>query len=234
MSNKSRKLIVPVGAMAFSSLFLMGLPVSADTAAERLDDAATVLSDVMSTPDKGIPSDLLDDAHCIIIVPSVKKAAFIVGGKYGRGFAVCRNGRNTAWGAPAAVRMEGGSVGWQIGGSETDVIMLVMSDSGMKSLMQSKFTLGGAAEVAAGPVGRTSTAETDAGMKSKILSWSRSRGVFAGVSLGGSTLRNDLDTNREIYGKRLHNSQILMQHVKPPASASKLMGELNRYSRRQG
>ncbi len=234
MLNKSRNLIVPVGAMAFSSLFLMGLPVLADTAAERLDAAATVLSEVMSTPDKGIPKDLLDDAHCIIIVPSVKKAAFIVGGKYGRGFAVCRNGRNTAWGAPAAVRMEGGSIGWQIGGSETDVIMLVMNDSGMKSLMESKFTLGGAAEVAAGPVGRTSTAETDAGMRSKILSWSRSRGVFAGVSLGGSTLRNDVDTNQEMYGKRLHNRQILMQHVKAPASASKLLGELNRYSKRQG
>ena len=234
MLNKRRSLIGPVGVTAVSSLFLMGLPLFADTAAERLDDAATVLSEVMSTPDKGIPKDLLDDAHCIVIVPSVKKAAFIVGGKYGRGFAVCRNERNTAWGAPAAVRMEGGSVGWQIGGSETDVIMLVMSKSGMKSLMETKFTLGGAAEIAAGPVGRTSTAETDAGMRSKILSWSRSHGAFAGVSLGGSTLRNDVDTNQEMYGKRLHNRQILMQPVKSPASASKLRAELNHYSKHEG
>jgi SH3 domain-containing YSC84-like protein 1 len=126
MSDKSRHPRVPVGVMVVSSLFLMGLPALANTVAERLDDAAAVLSEVMSTPDKGIPRDLLDDAHCIIIVPGVKKAAFIVGGKYGRGFAVCRNAPNTACGAPAAVRMEGGSVGWQIGGSETDVVMLVM------------------------------------------------------------------------------------------------------------
>lgn len=212
----------------------MGLPAFADTSAERLDEAATVFSEVMSTPDKGIPMDLLEEAHCIIIVPSVKKAAFVVGAKYGRGFAVCRNAQNSAWGAPAAVRMEGGSVGWQIGGSETDVIMLVMNKSGMKSLMDSKFTLGGAAEVAAGPVGRNSSAETDAGLRSKILSWSRSRGVFAGVSLGGSTLRNDVDANQEMYGKRLHSRQILMQNVKPPASASKLLDELNHYSKHEG
>lgn len=216
-----------------AGLFLIGLPVWADTSAERLDDAAGVLSEVMGTPDKGIPKELLEDAHCIVIVPSVKKAAFIVGGKYGRGFVVCRNSRNRGWGPPAAVRMEGGSVGWQIGGSETDVILLVMNASGMKSLMDSKFTLGGAAEVAAGPVGRTASAETDAKLKTKILSWSRSRGVFAGVSLGGSTLRNDLDANKELYGKPLHNRQILMQNVKSPASASKLLDLLKQYSKHE-
>ncbi len=216
-----------------SGLFLIALPVWADTSAERLDDAAGVLSEVMGTPDKGIPKELLEDAHCIVIVPSVKKAAFIVGGKYGRGFVVCRNSRNHGWGAPAAVRMEGGSVGWQIGGSETDVILLVMNASGMKSLLDSKFKLGGAAEVAAGPVGRTASAETDAKLKTKILSWSRSRGVFAGVSLGGSTLRNDLDANKELYGKPLHNRQILMQNVKSPASASKLLDLLKQYSKHE-
>lgn len=225
---------MPLGVRTLSSLFLMGFPASADTVAERLDDAATVLSEVMSTPDKGIPKYLLDDAHCIVIVPSVEKAAFFVSGKYGRGFAVCRNAPNSAWGAPAAVRMEGGSVRWQIGASETDVIMLVMNKSGMKSMLESKFTLGGAAEVAAGPVGWNSIAETDAGMRPKLLSWSRSRGAFAGVFLGGSTLRNDVDTNQEMYGKRLHNRQILMQPIKPPASASKLLGELNRYSKHEG
>ena len=128
------------------------------------------------------------------------------------------------------MRRDGGSVGWQIGGSETDVILLVMNQSGMKSLLDSKFKLSAAAEVAAGPVGRTASAETDAKMKTKILSWSRSRGVFAGVSLGGSTLRNDLDANKELYGKPLHNSQILMQNVKSPASASKLLDLLKQYS----
>ncbi len=130
--------------------------------------------------------------------------------------------------------MEGGSVGWQIGGSETDVILLVMNESGMRSLLDSKFKLGGTAEVAAGPVGRTASAETDAKMKTKILSWSRSSGVFAGVSLGGSTLRNDLDANKELYGKRLNNRQILMQKVKAPASASKLLDLLNHYSKHEG
>jgi len=219
--------------LALSTMFLTGLSAWADTAAERLDESATVLSEVMGAPDQGIPQDLLEDAHCVIIVPSVKKAAFIIGGKYGRGFAVCRNQRNTGWGAPAAIRMEGGSIGWQVGGSETDVIMLLMNKSGMESLMESKFTLGGAAEVAAGPVGRKSTAETDAKMSAKILSYSRSRGIFAGVSLGGATLRNDLDSNKELYGKRLNNRDILMQKVKPPASASKLLTLLSRYSKHE-
>jgi lipid-binding SYLF domain-containing protein len=214
-------------------MFLMDLSAWADTAAERLDESATVLSEVMEAPDQGIPQDLLEDAHCVVIVPSVKKAAFIIGGKYGRGFAVCRNERNTGWGAPAAIRIEGGSIGWQVGGSETDVIMLVMNKSGMESLMESKFTLGGAAEVAAGPVGRKSTAETDAKMSAKILSYSRSRGIFAGVSLGGATLRNDLDSNKELYGKRLNNREILMQKVKAPAAASKLLMLLSRYSKHE-
>lgn len=234
MLIKKTSMLKPIGVLAVSGIFLIGLPVWADTSAERLDDAAGVLSEVMGSPDKGIPQELLEDAHCIVIVPSVKKAAFIVGAKYGRGFVVCRNSRNNGWGAPAAVRMEGGSVGWQIGGSETDVILLIMNASGMKSLMDSKFTLGGAAEVAAGPVGRTASAETDAKMKTKILSWSRSNGVFAGVSLGGSTLRNDLDANKELYGKPLHNRQILMQNVKSPAAASKLLDLLKHYSKHEG
>jgi len=219
--------------LALSTMFLMDLSAWADTAAERLDESATVLSEVMEAPDQGIPQDLLEDAHCVVIVPSVKKAAFIIGGKYGRGFAVCRNERNTGWGAPAAIRIEGGSIGWQVGGSETDVIMLVMNKSGMESLMESKFTLGGAAEVAAGPVGGKSTAETDAKMSAKILSYSRSRGIFAGVSLGGATLRNDLDSNKELYGKRLNNREILMQKVKAPAAASKLLMLLSRYSKHE-
>jgi lipid-binding SYLF domain-containing protein len=222
-----------IGLMALSGLFLTGFSLRADTAAERLDAAATVFSEVMQAPDQGIPQDLLEDAHCVVIVPGVKKAAFLIGGKYGKGFAVCRHGNEPGWGAPAAVRIEGGSIGWQVGGSESDVIMLVMNQRGMDRLLQSKFTLGGSAEAAAGPVGRSSSAQTDAKLTAKILEWSRSRGVFAGISLGGATLRNDLDTNNELYGKHLHNRDILMKRLPPPAGAERLLDLLNKYSRRE-
>jgi lipid-binding SYLF domain-containing protein len=209
-------------------------PAYADTGAERLTSSADVLKEIMDAPDKGIPQNLLDDAYCVVIVPSVKKLAFGFGGKYGRGFATCRRTNRAGWGAPAAVRLEGGSFGFQIGGSETDVVMLVMSADGMQHLLESKFTLGGSAAVAAGPVGRDVSAKTDAQMSAKILTYSRSRGVFAGLSLGGATLRNDLDTNKELYGKNLQNKEILLQNVKPPASADQLVTELNRYSHVQG
>ena len=156
-----------------------------------------VLDEILSAPDKGIPDDLLDKAYCVVVVPGVKKIAFGVGAKYGRGFISCRDlAHHTGWGAPGAVRMEGGTLGFQIGASETDVVMLVMNESGMRRLLQSKFTLGAKAGVAAGPVGRTASAETDARLTAGILSWSRSRGVFAGLSVGGATLRNDLDQNQ--------------------------------------
>jgi lipid-binding SYLF domain-containing protein len=219
-----------IGGLALSGLLLMQIPAQGSTATERLDTAATVFEEIMATPDRGIPQDLLQDAHCIVIVPGVKKAAFLIGGKYGKGFAVCRKADRAGWGAPAAVRMEGGSIGWQAGGSETDVIMLVMNQRGMDRLMESKFTLGGSVEAAAGPVGRTSSAQTDAKMTAKILEWSRSRGVFAGVSLGGATLRNDLDTNRELYGKRFHTRDIVVGRASAPHAAKKLLELLNKYS----
>ena len=192
-----------------------------------------MLKEILGAPDQGIPRGLLDDAHCIVIIPGMKTAAFLVGGKYGRGFAVCRREKRSGWGAPAAVRIEGGSFGFQIGASETDVVMLIMNRRGMDKLLQSRFTLGGAAEVAAGPVGRTSTAETDAALTAKILSWSRSRGVFAGVSLQGATLRQDLDENEELYGHRVTNKQIVMQRMRAPAAASEMLAVLNRHSRRE-
>src|SRR6266849_2854204 len=145
---------------------------------KRLEESATVFSEIMATPDKGIPQDLLAKAHCIVIVPGLKKGALIVGGKYGKGYLSCRNKSGVGWSAPGTVRIEGGSVGFQIGGSETDVVMLVMNQRGADKLLSSKFTLGAEGEVAAGPVGRHSTAETDALMRAEILSWSRSRGVF--------------------------------------------------------
>jgi lipid-binding SYLF domain-containing protein len=199
---------------------------------KRLEEAAAVFSEIMATPDKAIPQDLLEKAHCIVIVPGVKKGAFIVGGKYGKGYLSCRNKSGGRWSAPATVRMEGGSVGFQIGGSETDVIMLVMNERGADRLLSSKFTLGGEGEVAAGPVGRTATAETDAYMRAEILSWSRSRGVFAGISLQGATLRQDLDDNATLYGKNLENREIVTKGVAPPAAAAKLLGLLNKYSPR--
>jgi lipid-binding SYLF domain-containing protein len=213
--------------------YLRGAPMLADTVTERLDESATVLKQIMDAPDQGIPQDLLEKANCVVIVPGVKKRAFLVGAKYGKGFMTCRNKRNSGWGAPAAVRMEGGSFGFQIGASETDVVMLVMEPSGRNALLKSKFTLGGDVSVAGGPVGRSSSAETDAQMKAKILSYSRSRGAFAGIALNGATLREDLDDNRELYGKALTNRQIINGHVSPPASASELISTLNRLSRHE-
>ena len=165
------KLVIAAGLALTTSL------LAVDKApAKRLVEAAAVLSEVMAAPDKGIPQDLLEKAHCIVIVPSLKTAAFVIGGKYGKGYLSCRNHNAPGWSAPATVRIEGGSVGFQIGGSTADLIMLVMSERGADKLLSSKFTLGGEGEVAAGPVGRTATAETDLKMRAEILSWSRSRG----------------------------------------------------------
>lgn len=200
---------------------------------DRLDDAAALFNEIMSTPDRSIPQDLLNKSHCIILVPGLKKGGFVVAAKYGRGFATCRGASGQGWGPPGAVRIEGGSVGLQIGVSSTDLILLVMNERGMKRLLTTKFTLGGDASVAAGPVGRDATAQTDALMTAEILSWSRSHGVFAGVSLDGSTLRNDVDVNAELYGQRWENKQILSSGLPVPASAGKLIAALNKYSPRE-
>ena len=198
--------------------------------ADRLDDAASVISEIMATSDKGIPQDLLDKSQCIVIVPGLKKGAFIVGGKYGKGFVNCRKEGGEGWTAPASIRVEGGSFGFQIGGAETDVVLLIMNERGMKKLLSSKFTLGAEGEVAAGPVGRDATAQTDALMHAEILSWSRSRGVFAGVSLQGATLREDLDDNKELYGQGYANQDILNGKVPTPPAAARLNSLLDKYS----
>lgn len=200
---------------------------------QRLDESATVFSEVMATPDKGIPQDLLANARCIVIVPSVKTAAFVIGGKYGKGYLSCRNKGGAGWSAPGTVRIEGGSVGFQIGGSETDLIMLVMNQGGADKLLSSKFTLGGEGSVAAGPVGRTATAQTDLQMHAEILSWSRSQGLFAGLALEGATLRQDLDDNATLYGRKLENREIVTTGVRPPRSAMRLLDLLNKYSHRE-
>jgi len=201
---------------------------------ERLNHATEVFQEIMAAPDKGIPQDLLDKSQCIVVVPGMKKAAFIIGGKYGRGFFSCRAKSGHSWTGPAAIRVEGGSFGFQIGGSETDVIMLVMNQRGAERLLSSKFTLGGDASVAAGPVGRTATAETDAYLTAEILTYSRARGLFAGVSLSGATLRQDLDSNEALYGKKLTNKDIITGGAAAPASASKFVAILTKYSSRKG
>ncbi len=201
-----------------------------DDATKRLDDAATVFSEVMQSPDKAIPRDLLTKAHCIAIVPGLKTAAFGVGAKYGKGYLSCRSKGAVGWSAPGAIRIEGGSVGFQIGGSSTDLIMLVMSEQGADKLLASQFTVGAQGSAAAGPVGRTATAQTDAQLRADILSWSRAKGLFAGVALEGATLRQDLDDNAALYGKQLENRDIVTKGVRPPAAATKLITLLNRYS----
>jgi SH3 domain-containing YSC84-like protein 1 len=200
---------------------------------ERLDDSASLFSEIMGTPDRSIPQDLLEKSYCIVLVPDLKKAAFGVGGKYGRGFALCRATSGTGWGPPAAIRIEGGSIGFQIGVSSSDVVMLVMNERGMQKLSSSKFTIGADANAAAGPVGRNASAQTDAYMHAEILSWSRSKGLFAGVSLDGATLRNDLDENEMLYGQRWTSKQILGSGATIPESASKLIAVLNKYSMRE-
>ena len=213
-----------------TTLALTPLLAQDNEPAKRLDDAAIVFSEVMAAPDKGIPQDLLEKAHCIVIVPDLKTAAFVVGAKYGKGYLSCRNKGGAGWSAPGTVRIEGGSVGFQIGASSTDLIMLVMSERGADKLLDSKFTLGGEGSVAAGPVGRTVTAQTDAQMRADILSWSRSQGLFAGVALEGATLRQDLDDNATLYGKKLENRDIVTKGVRAPKAAGKLIALLNRYS----
>ena len=205
----------------------------AETALDRLKEATTVFNEIMATPEKGIPEELLGKAECVIIIPGMKSGAIGIGGKYGRGYAVCRK-PSAGWGAPAAMRVEGGSFGFQIGGQSTDVLMLVMNDRGMQHLLKSKFTLGGDASVAAGPVGRQTSANTDASMGAEILSWSRSRGLFAGVALQGATLRNDDEGNNELYGKNLTSKEILTTDVTPPSDGQPLLAALSRYSSTPG
>ena len=225
--------------MKLKSLVLMALSASLlsaasePDAAKRLTVAAESFKEVMGIPDKSIPQQLLEKAQCIVIVPDLKKGAFIIGAKYGKGFVSCRKKDGVGWSAPGSIRVEGGSFGLQIGGTETDVFMLVMNEKGMDRLLSTKFTLGGDATAAAGPVGRSTQAETDAAMSAEILTWSRARGLFAGISLSGATLREDEDWNRELYGKAVKNREVVTGNTAPPKAAAELMTELNKYSSRK-
>lgn len=213
------------------TLLSFAIPASAENANERLKEASEVVRELMDAGDSGIPQELLEKAHCAVVIPGAKKGGFFIGAQYGRGFAICRDQSSNGWGAPAAMRMEGGNIGLQIGAAESDVFMLIMNKEGMEKLLESKFTLGADAAVAAGPVGRSSTARTDTHLTAGILSWSRSRGAFAGLTLGGATLRSDVDENEELYGKRLTNREILTSNIKPPAAAQGLVASLNKFSR---
>ena len=211
-------------ACTFTGMML----AAGDDDAQRLKAAGDTLSEIMAAPDKSVPTDLFKKSECVIVVPGMKKAGFIFSGKYGRGFASCRQ-KSGGWTDPVGMRIEGGGFGLQAGGSETDVVMLVMSRKGMNGLLSSKFTLGGEASVAAGPVGRDSTAQTDATMRADILSYSRSRGIFGGLSLQGGTLRPDDDANKALYGKPIDAKTLLLGAVHPTVAADNFTTKLSEY-----
>jgi SH3 domain-containing YSC84-like protein 1 len=219
--------------VTLSLLGMMVLPVfGQDKEEDRVKAAGTVISEIMNLPDD-IPQDVIDKADCVVVLPSVLKAAFVVGGSYGRGVMTCRSGRHFhgAWSAPSMMALEGASFGFQLGGQATDFVLLLMSPTSAANILKSKVKIGGDASAAAGPVGRNASAETDASMRAQILSYSRARGLFAGVSLSGSTLRPDNDGNKRLYGKDVTAEAIVFDKaVPPPPSAAKLLGTLNRKS----
>ena len=220
-----------------SSIVLVVLPLLAQVANasdqtkddDRLRKSGTVLKEILDVPDN-IPQDLLDKADCVVVFPSVLKAAFIVGGSYGRGAMSCRKGENFSgpWGAPTMMALEGGSFGFQIGGEATDFVLLVMNESGARGILASKVKLGGDASVAAGPVGRDASADTDASLRAEILSYSRARGLFAGISLEGSTIRPDNGDNRRVYGREIPARDIVLAGtVAAPPAAEQLISTLD-------
>jgi SH3 domain-containing YSC84-like protein 1 len=219
--------------LILSTIILVGLPLA--KASDRDDDvartqkAAQVFKEIMDTPDKGIPQDLLERAKCIAIIPGDKKFAFILGGNYGRGLATCRT--EHGWSAPMFLALEGGSVGYQIGGSSTDIVMLFMNAHALHSLLSDKFKLGADASVAAGPVGRNASAATDLKLNAEVLSYSRAKGVFAGVSLNGAVVQADKSGDQAMYGDAVNRQQIMQGTVETPSSAKPLINELETYTR---
>jgi len=203
-----------------------------EDAVKIINESANVFNEIMSAPDKGIPQEILEKSQCIGIVPNLKRAGFIIGAKYGKGVLTCRT--DHGWSAPSIIRIEGGSVGLQIGAGETDLVFVVNSKTGQEKLMKDKFTLGGDASVMAGPVGRSGEAQTDAMMHAEILSYSRARGVFAGISLDGSTLRPDKGDNEALYSHPVTQQEVLTGAVKRPAEARQLYSTLDGYTSGKG
>jgi SH3 domain-containing YSC84-like protein 1 len=234
MNLLKRYAVVMIGILAFAPVTFAKDHDRARKEEDRIANSSAVMSEILNVPDN-IPRDLLDKARCVVVMPSVLKAAFIVGGDYGRGTMVCRTGKafSGPWGAPAMYALEGGSIGFQIGGEATDFVFLIMNDRGANSLLHSKVKLGADASIAAGPVGRDATADTDAYMRSEILSYSRARGVFAGVSLEGSTLRPDNKADRALYGRDVTAAQIVREsEVRTPSIANSLIAQLESASPR--
>jgi len=225
MILKKRWVVAMTGILAFApAIFASDHNGAKKKEEDRIANSSAIMEEILNVPDD-IPRDLLDKARCVVVIPSVLKAAFVLGGDYGRGTMVCRTANNFSgsWGAPAMYALEGGSIGFQIGGEATDFVFLIMNDRGANSLLHSKVKLGADASIAAGPVGRTAAADTDAYMRSEILSYSRARGVFAGVSIEGSTLRPDNDANRALYGHSLTAAQIIKEsEVQAPQIAAHL------------
>src|ERR1700732_3958131 len=223
-----RKIILALGLVLVATTALS----AANKEQKRLENSGVVMQEIMDTPEN-IPQEVMEKAECVIVFPSVLKAAFVVGASYGRGAMVCRTGKNFRgpWGAPAMYALEGGSVGFQIGGQATDLVLLVMNERGASSILDSKVKLGGEASVAAGPVGRDAAANTDAYMRAEVLSYSRTRGLFAGVSLAGSTLRPDDNATEDVYGRRLTAREIVLGgHVGVPESGRHLVAVLQKGS----
>jgi SH3 domain-containing YSC84-like protein 1 len=229
----NRLAVIFAGALVLAPLsFARPADENAKDEKDRLQNAGTVIQEILNIPDD-IPQDLLDKARCVVIMPSVLKAAFVVGGSYGRGAMVCRTGKDFTgpWGAPAMYALEGGSVGFQIGGEATDFVILVMNNRGVDSLLHSKVKLGADASIAAGPKGRTASADTDAYLRAEMLSYSRARGVFAGVSLQGTTLRPDEDANHRLYGKEASAATIITEpKIEAPAEGKTLVARLQKAS----
>jgi SH3 domain-containing YSC84-like protein 1 len=227
-------LIKRIGSCLMALAIIAPPLLSQDREADRLENCGTVIKEVMDIPD-GIPEDLINKAECVIIYPSVLKAAFGVGGSYGRGAMTCRTGEHYTgpWSAPSMMALEGGSIGFQVGGQATDFVLLVMNPRGAHSILKSKVKLGGDASVAAGPKGRTAAASTDVTLRAEVLSYSRSRGLFVGISLEGSTVRPDGDANFHVYEKKLSAEEIIFKGaVAVPPPAQKLVSYLNRKSPR--
>src|SRR6478736_4561665 len=208
------------------AITLSNVAFSSEAASSRLQAAATVLDEIMAAPDKGIPSDILSSAKCVAVVPSLLKGGFVVGGAHGRGMATCRTA--TGWTAPAALTTTGGSVGLQIGGQAVDLVMVIMNDHGMQALLTSKFKLGADASVAAGPVGRHTEGATDLKLRAEVLTYSRARGLFAGISLNGAVIKQDEDATGELYGRQVDFKSILTGSVQPPQSAEKFLAAVKR------
>jgi len=196
----------------------------------RVNEASRAFTEIMGAKDKGIPQNILEKAKCVVIVPGVKRAGFIIGGEYGKGEMSCRTS-TAGFTGPSTIRVEGGSIGAQIGGGETDLILVVMNDEGARKLMKSEFKIGGDAAVMAGPVGRAAEADTDAFMRAEMLAYSRARGAFAGITLKGTTLRSDDDDNAKIYGSKVSHEDILTGKVPTPANSRSFVATLNRYFR---